>query len=498
MPITQRSVAVLAACALGASACKTDLTGINTNPNSPTSAPAATLFTQATIRATQRFIGAGQLSGTSLFAQHLAQVQYVEEDRGRLRTETIDGWFTNAYVQELEDYQQVIKQGDAEKATSVSGPGRVIQTWVFENMTDYWGDIPYSEALQMDEGGPLKPKYDPQKDIYYGMLKTLADASTGMRTPTGEGLGSADPIYKGDMAKWVKFANSLRARQAMRISKADPGKAAAELAAAFSAPGGVMTSNADNAVIAWPGDGVYDNPYSANFAGRDDHRVSKTLLDTMNILKDPRVKIYAQPTKADPTVYAGLQNGLDNVTVTPFFNTTSRVGTLWYPGSTVYGTFGTAAGKKTPSVLMTYAEVEFIQAEMLERGIAGASGTAKAHYEAGVTASITQWGGTAADAATYLTQPGVAYVPGATGLKQIGLQKWISMFTQGTEAWSEWRRTGNPASVKMGPKAYPDVPEIPRRILYPSNELTVNAEQLEAAIARQGANTYLTRIWWDK
>ena len=85
-----------------------------------------------------------------------------------------------------------------------------------------------------------------------------------------------------------------------------------------------------------------------------------------------------------------------------------------------------------------------------------------------------------------------------TGLKQIGLQKWISMFTQGAEAWSEWRRTGNPASVKMGPKAYPDVPEIPRRILYPSNEQTVNAAMLNEAITRQGPNTYLTRIWWDK
>ena len=76
-------------------------------------------------------------------------------------------------------------------------------------------------------------------------------------------------------------------------------------------------------------------------------------------------------------------------------------------------------------------------------------------------------------------EPGVAYVAGATGLKQIGLQKWISMFTQGNEAWSEWRRTGNPATVKMGPKAYPDVPEIPRRVLYPSNEQTVNADALE-------------------
>jgi hypothetical protein len=499
MRITRYSVAVATVCAFSATACKTDLTGLNTNPNSPTNAPATTLFTQATINGVGRFAGAGQLSGTSLFAQHIAQVQYVEEDRGRLRTETIDAWFTGAYVSELEDFEKVIEQGDEAKSPNTSGPARVMQSWVFQTMTDYWGDIPYSEALKADKGGPLKPKYDPQKDIYYGLLKTVADASSGMKAAsTDPALGTADPIYKGDIAKWIKFANSLRARMAMRISKADLAKASTELAAAFAAPGGVMTSNGDNAVLAWPGDGVYDNPYSGNFSTRDDHRVSKTLLDTMVALSDPRVKIYAQPTKADPNVYAGLQNGLDNVTVTPFFNTTSRVGAIFYPGQTVYGVYGTAAGKKTPSVIMTTAEVEFIQAEMLERGIAGASGTAKAHYEAGVTASIKQWGGSDADVAAYLARPGVAYTPGATGLKQIGLQKWISMFTQGAEAWSEWRRTGNPASVKMGPKAYPDVPEIPRRILYPSNEQTVNAAMLNEAITRQGPNTYLTRIWWDK
>ena len=157
MIITRRSVAVLTVCAFGATACETDLTGINTDPNNPTNAPATTLFTQATVNAMGRFAGAGQLSGTSLFAQHLAQVQYVEEDRGRLRTETIDGWFTNAYVGELKDYQKVIEQGEEAKATSVSGPAQVMQTWVFQNMTDYWGDIPYSEALKVDQGGPLKP-----------------------------------------------------------------------------------------------------------------------------------------------------------------------------------------------------------------------------------------------------------------------------------------------------------------------------------------------------
>jgi hypothetical protein len=496
MKITRVSGGLVAVLALAATACKTDLTGLNTNPNSPTSAPATSLFSNATATTMGRFQNSfNTLSMTSLFAQHIAQVQYIDEDRGHIRATTVDGLYSGAYTAEMEDYQKVIVQGKDAAAPGVWGPALVMQSWVFQNLTDLLGDIPYSEALQGDVGGSLKPKYDPQKDIYYGLLKSLTDASTALKTATDAGLGSADLIYAGDASKWAKLANSLRARMALRMSNADPAKAATELTAAFAA--GVMASNADNAKLTWPGDGVFDNPWAANFATRDDHRMSKTLLDTMNALADPRVKIYAQPTKADPTKYTGLQNGMDNVTVTPFFNTTSRPGAIFYPGATSYGTFGTSAGKKTPSYILTYAEVEFIAAEAAEKGLAGQTGAA-AHYNAGVTASITQWGGTAAEAAAYLAQPSVAYVPGAEGLRRIGLQKWIALFTQGTEAWSEWRRTGNPASIKMGPSAYPDVLQVPRRIPYASNEQSVNAASLAEAIARQGADTYLTRVWWNK
>lgn len=497
MKRSRLSVAAIAV-VVSATACQTDLTGFNNNPNSPTSAPAAALFTNAVQSATGRWVGSGQLSGTELFAQHLAQVQYVEEDRGRLRTETIDGWFTNAFISELADLQKVIDAGKAASSPNTSGPATVMQQWVFQNMTDFWGDIPYSEALQGDAGGPLKPKYDAQKDIYYSMLAKLTEASASMKTGTTDpALTSGDPIYKGDIAKWQRFSNSLRARMAMRIIKADPSKAAAELTAAFSAPGGVMTSNSDNAKLTWPGDGTFDNPWSGTFATRDDHRVSKTLLDTLNALQDPRMKVFAQPTKNDPTKYIGLQNGMDNVTVTPFFNTTSRVGAIFYPGSTTYGSFGTAAGKATPSYIMTYAEVEFLKAEAAERGLGGQTGAA-AHYNAGVRASILQWGGTDAEADAYLARPGVAYVAGATGLRQIGLQKWISMFSQGNEAWSEWRRTGNPATIKIGPKAYPELTEPARRMTYPVGEQSVNKEAVQAAIARQGPDTFVSRIWWDK
>ncbi len=492
MRFTRFPVALLAVAAV-AGACSTDLTGLNKNPNSPTTAPATALFTNATATTVGRFWGSFQtLSMTELFVNHIAQVQYVDEDRGRVRPNVIDGLFTAIYSAELEDYQKVIDQGVAAKAPNISGPAQVMQSWVYLQATDWWGDIPYSEALKGDAGGSLTPKYDAQKDIYYGILKTLTDASAAMGG-SGSGLAGADPIYKGDVAKWKKFSNSLRARMALRMLKADPAKAGTELSAAFSA--GVFTSNADNASMAWPGDGVFDAPWASNFATRDDHRVGKLLVDTLLALNDPRLKIYAQPTKADPTKYTGLQNGLDNILVAPFFNTTSRPGAIYYPGATSYGTYGTAAGKRTPSNLMTYSEVEFLAAEAAERGLGGQSGAA-AHYNNAVRASITQWGGTDAEATAYLAQPSVAYVSGAEGLKRIGVQKWISLFTQGNEAWAEWRRTGNPSTIVPGPKQYWNY--VNRRLPYSSNEASVNKVNLTAAIARQGPDDYSTRMWWDK
>lgn len=513
------SAGVVALVALTATACKTDLTPLNVNPNNPstlTPPPAGTLFTNATARTVSRFDGMTLTYNMgALFAHHIAQQQYPEEDRGHLREANIDGIYSDAYAGELENYQKVIGIGKAAGSANTWAPAAVMQSWGFQNLTDLWGDIPYSAALAGDvTGGTLTPVYDAQKDIYYGLLKTLTDASAALKAApsTDAGLGSADIIFKGNNLNWQKLANSLRARMALRMLKADPAKSATELLAAFGA--GVMTSNADIAAVAWPGDGIFDNPLADNFLGRDDHRVAKTLLDTMNALSDPRVPIYAQPDKCPsggtgilfcdathaytgPPVWTGLQNGLDVVTAGTFQNSTSRPGAIFYPGLTSYGTYGTTAGKKTPSYIMTYAEVAFLQAECAERGLGGLSGAA-AYYNAGVTASMLQWGVSEAAAATYLAQPGVAYAGGATGLQQIGLQKWIALYTQGTEAWSEWRRTGNPSNIVMGPAAYADVLQVPRRIPYPSGELSVNAVNLAAAIARQGPDWYSTHMWWDK
>lgn len=492
--------------AAGAAACNTsDITSLNQNPNSPEDAPAGAVFTQAAQSSVARWLGSGyDLRQMEFLVQHLAEVQYPDEDRyARIRASDTQGLFTGSYPGSLEDFRQVVKKGQAVSSAAIWAPASIMQQWEFGYLTDNWGDVPYSQALAGDStGGSVLPTYDAQKDIYDGMFKALTAASTALASPGAQSLGGADPIYGGSVTAWRKFANSLRARDAMRIVNVDPTRANAELTAAFAAAGGVFASNADNASLAWPGDGVFNNPWADNFKTRDDHRMSKTLIDILQARNDPRVAIYAQPTVdfqtgvAGAPEYAGQPNGLSAATAGTYFTSTSRPGAAFYPGVTSYGSYGGNGGHQA-SYLMTYAEVSFLKAEAAERGLGGLNpAQAAGFYNAGITASLNQWGITDATAiASYLAQPNVAYTPGVAGLKQIALQKWIALYSDGGQAWFEWRRTCTP-SIAPGPAAI--FSYVPRRLEYPPAEISVNGENLKAAVARQGADVMSTRVWWDK
>lgn len=494
-------VAAGCALALGVAACNNDkITTVNQNPNNPTDAPAGAVFTNAAVSAVGRWLGGGyDLRGTEFVAQHLAEVQYPDEDRyARLNASSTQGYFEGAYSGELEDFRKVINKGLAEKAPGLYGPALTMRTWSFGYLTDSWGDVPYSEALRGDTaGGSLTPKYDAQKDIYADFFKVLLKAATDMKADAaGPTLGSADPIYGGDEGSWAKFANSLHARFALRLVNTDAATASTELRAALAAPGGVIETNADNATLAWPGDGIFDNPWASNFKTRDDHRLSQTLINIIVPNNDPRVPVYAMPTVDDPSKYAGMPNGLTASVAGTYFNTASRPGAIFYPGATAYGTYG-GGGAKQPSYLMTAAEVLFIKAEAAERGLGGlAAGQAAAFYRAAISASMAQWGVSTANATSYLAQPGVTYAGGVAGLKQIAREKWVALYTDGGQAWAEWRRTCTPNTIVAGPAAV--VNYVPRRFFYSSNEISINAANLSAAIARQGADNFATRVYWDK
>lgn len=486
------------ALAFGVVACNSDkLTALNKNPNSPEDVPASTLFTTASVSANGRWLGGGyDLRGTEFVIQHLAEVQYPDEDRyARLTGGSTAGYFDAPYYTELEDFQKVISKGTAAKQAGVYGPALVMRTWVFGYLTDTWGNVPYFDALKGDSaGGSLAPKYDKQKDIYADFFKVLDQASKDMASSPAGSLGSGDPIYNGNLGQWQKFSNSLRARFALRLINVDPVTANAQMAAALAAPGGLITSNSDNAKLKWPGDGVYDNPWANNFKTRDDHRLSIVLMNLMKSNNDPRVPIYAQPNQKDGT-YTGAPNALLASDITPYLKGASRPGAVFYPGVTAYGTYG-CCGSSFPSFIMTAAEVNFTLAEAAERGIGGLTpAQAPAYYTAGITASLNQWGVAAADIASYLAQPGVVYTGGTPGLIQIAKQKYIALYTDGGQAWAEWRRTCQPATIQPGPAAIRS--NVPRRFMYSITEVSVNGANVTQAIADQGPDTFETRVYWD-
>jgi hypothetical protein len=482
-----------------------DLASINRDPNNPTSAPPRAVFTFAARSAITRWLGAAfSLRRAEFTAQHLAEVQYPDEDAyRRIGAADTDGDFIGAYSTDLKNLQAVVEAGKADEQPLQYGPALVLRSMMFANITDVWGDVPYSQALQGDSPeAVIAPAYDEQKTIYDDLFKVLGDATAAMAGAASNALtlGAADPIYTGNKLRWQRLSNSIRARLALRLANVDAAKAQAQLQAAVAAPGGLIQSNADNARFPWPGDGVYDNPWSANFRTRDDHRMSNTLMNEMLPVNDPRIPIYAQPTQASAGssnfVYAGMPNALTQSGASAYFTISSRPGAVFY-GATVYScpTCGARTGSSFPSFVMTYAEVSFILAEAAQRG--WTAGNAATLYEQGIRASMEQWGVTNTTAINaYLANSAIAYKGGTPGLRQIALQKWIALYTDGVQAWAEWRRTCVPETLKPGPDAIQNT--VPRRYKYSIRERSVNAENVEAAISKMGGDEFSTRMYWDK
>lgn len=495
--------------AAGVVGCNTgDLTNLNTNPNNPTTIQSAPMFTYAARLSASTFVGNGfDLRQTEFVAQHWAEAQYPDEDRyARLDPASTRNTWLNTYAEQLEDLQKIAANAVAANDPGTSGPAEVLTAWNYEYLTDTWGDIPYSDALKGDSAGgaitpsKLTPAFDSQKDVYAGLFTTLASAAAALNGANNS-LASADPIYNGDPAAWAKFANSLRARLAMRLVNVDPATADAELTAALSDPAGVFTSNADMAQLAYPGDGVYNNPWTDNFSGRDDHRVSQTLAKILVDNADPRMSVMMQPvgdsSLSGPIGYAGMPNGLSASAAGTYLRTASRPGSYLYPGVTSFGTYGSAENKKNPVYLMTYAELCFIKAEAAARGMAGLTpAQAAGFYNAGIEASMEQFGVTdAAAIAAFEASSNVKYKGGTAGQTQIAVQKWVALVGDGAQAWAEWRRTCQPSTIKAGPAAV--VHYVPRRFYYPIEEYTLNGTSVAAANAAQGPDNFGTRGYWD-
>ncbi len=464
--------AVLAASvALAAAGCDDGLTDLNVNPNEPVEVGAEYLFTNAVEASVTRTMGSiVNLDLTGLWAQHYAESRYSEEDRYELSDGRIQTQWSGYWSGPMQDFNEVVTKGREAGRPNVEAMGIVMRSWTYQVVTDLWGDVGYSQALQgRVPGSGNTVAYDPQEQIYKGLLGELRTAAE-MLDPAGVRMGNADLIYQGDPAKWARFANSLRLRLAMRMSDADANTARAEFTAALAA--GVFTSNADNAMLRYVDNGVDVNPIFAYHRSAPTHAVSATLVDSLRSLADPRLPLYAKPNEAGE--YRGMTNGS---TADPPLEQISHIGAPFVRAD-------------APAYVMTYAEVLFLQAEAAERGWIQAD--AATLYQQAITAHMEMLGVPAGDITAYLGQARVAYA----GLPSIALQKWIALYGNGPEAFAEWRRTGYPV-LQPGPDATNDR-RIPVRLPYPSSEEALNAAALDEAKGRQTGATLNSPVWWDK
>lgn len=479
------------ALALAAAACDKGLTELNVDPNNPPFVAAPSILPEAEQAAVNRALGSNfNLTMMGLWSQSYAKIQYIDEDRYALRSTTIDNHWDGFYSDALQDFKTIVEQGDSMSRPNWSAIGTIMQQWTFQIVTDTWGDVPYSEALQGEAN--TRPKYDAQKDIYYGMLSRLA-AATGMidvaatggttcdaNHPTHCSFGSEDAIYGGDMAAWRRFSNSLRLRMAMRISNVDPTKAKAEFLAALAAPGGVFTQNGHNAALHYTGAVPSDNPIYAVFheGQRYDQVIAKATVDSLLHLSDPRLQVYADPAPngcAGGGVYCGWQNGSTSGPAPNFF-ALSPIGAAF------------KENPAAPSVMMTWAEVLFLRAEAAARGWTAEDPATL--YRDGIRASMEQYGIGESAINAYLAQPSVAYA----GLKSIYLQKWIALYGNGPEQFASWRREHYPG---LTPAAASSEQKVPYRVFYPASEQSTNQENWSAAVAANGGGTlYDKPVWW--
>ena len=472
---TTFAFAATAALALSAGACGDGITDLNRNPNSPDEATPEFLFANATEAAISRAFGSGlHMDVTALWVQHYAEHRFSAEDSYIISDGTISTHWSGFYAGPLQDFQEAIDLAVEEGRTDAAATSRIMRAWTYHIVTDLWGDVGYSEALKgRDPSTGNTPAFDPQAQVYAALLDEL-EAAQASFTGTTLGLGGADLIYEGDVDAWAKFANSLRLRLAMRLSEANETLARSEFADALA--DGVFTGAADNAVLNYIAGGANQHPIFEYELDRDDHSVSKTLIDTLQSYADPRLPIYAKPTAAG--TYVGMRNGS---TTQPALTAVSHIGTFF-------------SRANAPAFVMTYDEVLFLQAEAVERG--WMTGNAATLYNAAIRAAMVRVGVSTAAIDAYLLRPAVVYAGGSAGLAQIGLQKWLALYGNSVEAYSEWRRTGYPSLV-AGPNAS-NSGQIPVRLPYPTREASLNGDNLQAAITRQGGAGLNDEVWWDQ
>jgi len=514
------SIISLTLMVLMVSACTKNFEKYNTNPDALSATQSASIagsafgpIEQAIYSNYQR---AQNLSADCYSGYMMSGVNFAGGNNN-LNYAMVDGWnstgFNDQYNLIMSPISKLAAAGLKSKSPELWAVALLIQVEAMDRVTDRFGPIAYTKAGSSLTSVP----YDNQQTIYQTFFKQIDTASTNLQAyiaanPGKSSLGSNDLIYAGDYTKWLKFANSLRLRLAMRIVKADAATAQQQAVTAMSAPGGLLNAPSDDAAISQAGGRENDlHQISGDWLNIN---MGASIQSYMTGYNDPRLPVYFSPATDASAVngkYIGIRIGA-NVGKTP-------------PNYTEYANLNTTATFQfsTPQLIMTAAEIWFLKAEAAVRGWTGA-GTAQTNYETGISTSMQQWGvaaggyvsdavskptdyndpGNSVNNATALSTITIKWDPAASNevqLERIITQKWLAIFPDGQEAWADFRRTGYPRLFTVvnnnSGGAISTQTQI-RRLPYPVNEYNTNAAGVNGGVQLLGGqDNGGTRLWWD-
>jgi len=345
----------------------------------------------------------------------------------------------------------------------------ILKVYTYTVLVDIFGNVPYSQALDVDN---VTPVYDDAESVYLDLIERLNQAIAALDASVAS-FGDYDLLYNGDVSKWQKFANSLKLRFGLKVIDVLPELGSTLATEAIEA--GVFSGNEDNAVFHFLSSPP--NNHSLWVVLVQNPRLfyvgAKPFVDLMNAYEDPRRAVYFSRLNGG---FVGGQIGL-----VLNYNSYSHLGDYFHRPD-------------LPCILLDFSNVSFLLAEAAERGIAGGT-DAKTHYETAIRASMEYYGIDESVVSDYLSLPNVAYEEAGVEWKEkIGTQKWIALFMQGFEAWTEYRRLDYPV-LEVPVDAFVD--QVPTRLVYPRSEHSLNPNNYQEAAAAMGGDLLTVKLFWD-
>lgn len=483
------------------SACD-DYLDVNKSPNSQTDAPIGQLLTSATV-ATGFIAGSDVHRFTSILAQQFGGqgtevAQTREYMRYQLSPSDVNNLWNNYYAVILADLEVVLqKAGDS--SPHYSGIAKLLKAYIFSQVVDLWGDVPFTEALQFT--AVPYPVYDSSSAVYQQLIAMIDSGIADLGRSTPLNPGSFDTIYGGDVTKWVRFGNTLKLRMHMRQSKSNASGTASAVNALLGSSATFIDAVAHNFQHSFLATSGRQNPIHQFEVNRiDQFFPHENFVEMMNTKEDPRRASYFTPFpyNSSPATYKGVApvpgaQALNYSRLHTYLRGAATAGpTTVNPDGSIGATAITYSGT-APTRMLTAAEYFFIRAEASVRF--GSAGDPATHFESGIRASMSMAGVPESDATAYVNARLAAFnaADNAGKIREILEEKYTANYGVPLEAWSDWRRTGHPTFIVPPTNAALNISGggVPRILPYALGEQSANPNTPARSNLASG------RVFWD-